>query len=220
MSSERVMKIVLVGDSGVGKSSLFVRYCDGQWRSEGAGSTVADDTKTKVIEVVNKQKPTQVTLHIHDTIGQERFGNLTSSSFRSAQGVLLCYDITDKESFDHLTLWRKEITKYAPADVVICLLGLKIDLVRERVIPTEDGQSLSESWKAPFFEVSAKTNTNINEAVMALAQRVMGMRNPETRLIKSPSIKLVTKKKTPMFNSINTTYIYYLLFTHRYFNCT
>jgi len=185
---EKVMKLVLVGDSGVGKSSFFLRYCDGVGINEGAASTVGVDIKHKVVELEGKKRrKTMITLQICDTAGQERFGTLTSSLFRAAQGLFVCYDICDRDSFAHATSWRNEIAKYAPKDAVICLIGMKSDLEHKRQVSENDGRTLAETWNVPFFEVSSKNNVNVNEAATTLAQKVSLLKSVETRLVKSPS---------------------------------
>jgi len=192
---EKVMKLVLVGDSGVGKSSFFLRYCDGIAPNEG-GATVGVDIKHKVVELEGrKRRKTMVTLQICDTAGQERFGTLTSSLFRAAQGLFVCYDICDRDSFDHATNWRNEIIKYAPKEAVVCLLGMKSDLDHKRVVPESEGRSLAESWNVPFFEVSSKTNSNVTEAAITLAQKVSLLKSVENRLVKSPSVQLRVSTK-------------------------
>jgi len=119
-----------------------------------------------------------------------RFGTLTSSLFRAAQGLFICYSITDRESFDHAANWRNEVNKYAPKDAVICLIGMKSDLESKRQVSENDGRALAEAWNVPFFEVSSKTNVNVTEAAITLAQKVTLMKSVENRLVKSPSVQL------------------------------
>jgi len=169
---DKVMKILFVGDSGVGKSSLFLRYMDGIVPNDTV-PTVGEDVKHKTIELeTTKRKVERVTLQVCDTAGQERFGTLTSSLYRLAQGILICYDSTDSETFNHVNNWRAEIMNYAPKDAQICLIATKTDLSTRRQISTEAGKNMADSWHVPFFEVSARTNANVDEAIAELARRI------------------------------------------------
>jgi len=189
---EKVMKILFVGDSGVGKSSLFLRYADGVVPNDSV-PTVSVDMKFKVIELeTTKRKIERVKLQLCDTAGQERFGTLTSSLYRLAQGVLICYDITDSETFGHVEEWRTEIAKYAPKDTFLCLVGLKSDLELRRQVPTSEGKSMAESWHVPFFELSSKTGDNIDEAVSELARRITVAKSVDN---KGPPAPRITRQR-------------------------
>jgi len=168
---EKVVRILLVGNSAVGKTSLFLRYAEGIEPGLG-GPTVTTDVKEKIVELeTTKRKMERVKLHLVDTAGQERFGTLTSSLYRLISGVLICYDITDAESFAQVNVWRNEVITYAPKDTLVSLVGLKSDLEVRRQIDKGTAKSTADSWHVPFFEVSAKTNTNVDEAIEELARR-------------------------------------------------
>ncbi|XP_070185263.1 ras-related protein Rab-26-like isoform X3 [Littorina saxatilis] len=132
-------KVMLIGDSGVGKTCLLVRFKDGTFLSGSFISTVGIDFRNKVVEVDGAK----VKLQIWDTAGQERFRSITRAYYRDANALLLLYDVTNKASFDNIRAWLAEINEYAQEDVVIMLLGNKCDSAAERVIRKEDGERLA-----------------------------------------------------------------------------
>uniref|UniRef100_A0A670JA75 RAB37, member RAS onco family n=1 Tax=Podarcis muralis TaxID=64176 RepID=A0A670JA75_PODMU len=132
-------KVMLLGDSGVGKTCFLIQFKDGAFLSGTFIATVGIDFRNKVVTVDG----VKVKLQIWDTAGQERFRSVTHAYYRDAQALLLLYDITSKMSFDNIRAWLTEIHEYAQKDVVIMLLGNKADVSSERVIRTEDGESLA-----------------------------------------------------------------------------
>ncbi|XP_074080738.1 ras-related protein Rab-37 isoform X2 [Macrotis lagotis] len=114
----------------------------------------------------------KVKLQIWDTAGQERFRSVTHAYYRDAQALLLLYDITNKSSFDNIRAWLTEIHEYAQKDVVIMLLGNKADVSRERVVRSEDGETLAREYGVPFMETSAKTGMNVELAFLAIAREL------------------------------------------------
>ncbi|XP_048653865.1 ras-related protein Rab-37 isoform X5 [Marmota marmota marmota] len=132
-------KTILVGDSGVGKTSLLVQFDQGKFIPGSFSATVGIGFTNKVVTVDG----VRVKLQIWDTAGQERFRSVTHAYYRDAQALLLLYDITNKSSFDNIRAWLTEIHEYAQRDVVIMLLGNKADVSSERVIRSEDGETLA-----------------------------------------------------------------------------
>ncbi|XP_067673030.1 ras-related protein Rab-37-like isoform X4 [Haliotis asinina] len=159
-------KVMLIGDSGVGKTCLLVRFKDGTFLSGSFISTVGIDFRNKVVDV----EGTKVKLQIWDTAGQERFRSITRAYYRDANALLLLYDVTNKASFDNIRAWLAEINEYAQEDVVIMLLGNKADIAGERVIRREDGERLAKEYGVAFMETSAKTGMNVELAFMAVAR--------------------------------------------------
>ncbi|OWF49796.1 ras-related protein Rab-37-like isoform X1 [Mizuhopecten yessoensis] len=159
-------KVMLIGDSGVGKTCLLVRFKDGAFLSGSFISTVGIDFRNKVVDVDG----TKVKLQIWDTAGQERFRSVTHAYYRDAHALLLLYDVTNKASFDNIRAWLGEINEYAQEDVVIMLLGNKSDSTADRVIRTEDGEKLAKEYSVAFMETSAKTGMNVDLAFMAVAR--------------------------------------------------
>ena len=160
-----IFKVLLLGNSDVGKSSLILRYVDQVW-SDTFVPTIGVDFKVKTLEIDNKQ----IKMQIWDTAGQERFRNVISSYFRGSHGIFLIYDITNRDSFKNLENWLIEIEKNASQNVLKILIGNKSDLVDDREIKTEEGQAFANRNGMKFNETSAKMNTNVNEAFETLAK--------------------------------------------------
>ncbi|XP_048869851.1 ras-related protein Rab-37-like isoform X2 [Brienomyrus brachyistius] len=161
-------KVMLLGDSAVGKTCFLVQFKDGTFLAGNFIATVGIDYRNKVVTVDNLK----VKLQIWDTAGQERFRSVTHAYYRDAQALLLLYDITSKSSFDNIRAWLTEIHEYAQKDVVIMLLGNKSDMVHERVIKQEEGQKLAREYGVPFMETSAKTGINVELAFLAVAKEL------------------------------------------------
>ncbi|XP_050630459.1 ras-related protein Rab-26 isoform X1 [Macaca thibetana thibetana] len=133
-------KVMLVGDSGVGKTCLLVRFKDGAFLAGTFISTVGIDFRNKVLDVDG----VKVKLQMWDTAGQERFRSVTHAYYRDAHALLLLYDVTNKASFDNIQAWLAEIHEYAQHDVALMLLGNKVDSAHERVVKREDGEKLAK----------------------------------------------------------------------------
>ncbi|XP_063265809.1 ras-related protein Rab-37 isoform X1 [Prinia subflava] len=184
-------KVMLLGDSGVGKTCFLLQFKDGAFLSGTFIATVGIDFRNKVVAVdgvkvkLQGWEPQQqlgeaalpaltraVSRQIWDTAGQERFRSVTHAYYRDAQALLLLYDITSKMSFDNIRAWLTEIHEYAQKDVVIMLLGNKADVSSERAVRTEDGASLAREYGVPFMETSAKTGMNVELAFLAIAKEL------------------------------------------------
>uniref|UniRef100_A0A8C5WZA0 small monomeric GTPase n=1 Tax=Laticauda laticaudata TaxID=8630 RepID=A0A8C5WZA0_LATLA len=166
-------KIVMVGDSFVGKTSILRRYTDfcttGRAPPSSYITTVGIDFKVKTISCDN----TTMKLQIWDTAGQERFHTFTTSFFRGAHGFVLVYDITDGKSFQGISHWIKDIYEKVGEDTDIILLGNKCDKEAERIISKNKGEKLAWEYGIPFFETSAKDNINIEKAFSVLAKEIL-----------------------------------------------
>jgi len=160
-------KILLIGDSGVGKSCLLLRFADNSWTDTHI-STIGVDFKIKTLEIDGKT----VKLQIWDTAGQERFRTITSSYYRGAQGIILVYDCTDKESFNNVKQWIGEIERYACENVNKLLVGNKADLADERQVDTNAAKEFAESYGIPFIETSAKTSYNVEKCFVQMAAAI------------------------------------------------
>ena len=158
----------MIGNSGVGKSCLLIRFTDDTF-SDSYVTTVGVDFKIKTLDIEGKS----CKLQIWDTAGQERFRNIISSYYRGAQGIMLVYDITDMESFQNLNTWLIEIEKNASKNVYKILVGNKCDMENERKVTVEQGKEFAEQYGMQFFETSAKNSTNVSDAFIAMTKEVM-----------------------------------------------
>ena len=156
---EKLFKILLLGDSSVGKSSLFLSFMDKSW-NETFVPTIGVDFKIKTINVNNMN----IKYQVWDTAGQERFRTIISSYYKGAHGILLVYDITLKESFESLNDWLNEIKKNTSKNIVKVLIGNKIDLNDKRVISFDEAKEFADNNSMKYIETSAKTSTNVDQA--------------------------------------------------------
>ncbi|CAL9099025.1 unnamed protein product [Musa textilis] len=154
--SDYLFKLLLIGDSSVGKSCLLLRFADDSY-VDSYISTIGVDFKIRTVELDGKT----VKLQIWDTAGQEWFKTITSSYYRGAHGIIIVYDITEMESFDNIRQWLSEIDRYASDSVCKLLVGNKCDLVENRVVEMEKAKAFADSFGIPFIETSAKDSINV-----------------------------------------------------------
>lgn len=159
------IKLLMIGDSGVGKTCLLLRYANDSF-SPTFITTIGIDFKIKNITLDDKK----VKLQIWDTAGQERFRTITTSYFRGAEGILLVYDVTDRASFNSIRNWVGQIQQHADVNVSKILVGNKCDMSDDRVISTEEGQKLADEYGIQFFETSAKSSVNVDSGFIAIAR--------------------------------------------------
>lgn len=165
---DTTIKLLLIGDSGVGKSCLLLRFSDNSFTPSFI-TTIGIDFKIRTIELEGKR----IKLQIWDTAGQERFRTITTAYYRGAMGILLLYDVTNEESYENIRNWMANIQENAAETVNKVLVGNKCDLAAKRKIPTEKGQQLADEYGMPFFETSAKTNENVEEAFTKITRDIM-----------------------------------------------
>ncbi|CAG9764024.1 unnamed protein product [Ceutorhynchus assimilis] len=161
-----LFKIVLIGDCGTGKTCVVQRFKNGTF-IERHGNTIGVDFSMKTVTVDGKE----VKLQIWDTAGQERFRTITQSYYRSANGVIIVYDITKRSSFLSVARWVEEVRRYSGNSVLLALVGNKADLESCREVEFEEAEALSQYMPEVLFvlEASAKDNSNVEEAFMCLA---------------------------------------------------
>ncbi|KAL0088076.1 ras family-domain-containing protein [Phycomyces blakesleeanus] len=164
-----IIKYIIVGDSGVGKSCLLLQFTDKRFYS-GRELTIGVEFGTKFITVDGKQ----VKLQIWDTAGQESFRSITQSYYRGAAGALLVYDISRRESFEHIPMWLADVRKHANPHTTIMLIGNKSDLdPRQRQVTHEEAAKFAKDNDIPLFlETSAKSSDNVEEAFIKTAEDV------------------------------------------------
>ena len=160
------LRIIVLGNSSVGKTSLILRYTEDTFNTSFA-VTIGLDYKVKK-EVINGKN---VTLQLWDTGGQERFRNITKSYYGKANGVVLVYDCTDVKSFQEIRSWITQIESHARVDIVKVLVAAKCD--KEDVkVSLEMGQNLAEEYNIKFFVTSSKTGQNVNETFSYVAEEI------------------------------------------------
>ncbi|SAM09710.1 hypothetical protein [Absidia glauca] len=162
-----LFKLLLIGDSGVGKSCLLLRFADDSY-TESYISTIGVDFKIRTIELDGKT----VKLQIWDTAGQERFRTITSSYYRGAHGIIIVYDVTDQDSFNNVEQWIREVDRYAAEDIEKVLIGNKNDLVDKKVVDINQAQELADSYGMALLETSAKESTNVEQAFLTMARQI------------------------------------------------
>ena len=176
---DHLFKVLMVGDSGVGKSCMLLRFVDQQY-NETYISTIGVDFRIKTVDVAGKK----VKLQIWDTAGQERFRTITSSYYRGAHGIMIVYDTTSNQSFTNVKQWLHEITRYAGDHVEKVLVGNKSDQTTRKEVNYATGKQLADDLGMNFIETSAKSGTNINELFVNFANH----------MLKNKSITVIDKK--------------------------
>lgn len=162
-----LFKIVMIGDSGVGKSNLLSRFTRNEFTIECL-STIGVEFATKSVAVDSKSIKAQ----IWDTAGQERFCAISNVYYRRAVGALLVYDITDSQTYENVATWLKDLKDHADGNIVIMLVGNKCDLKHLRAVPTETAQQFADSNQMSFIETSALNSTNVEEAFTSVVKSI------------------------------------------------
>lgn len=165
---DHLLKLVLVGDSAVGKTSLLLTFVQGEF-NEDSGSTVGVDLKVKM----HNHRGKCLKLTIWDTAGQERFRTLTSAYYRGGHGIVFVYDTTNRASFDNLKSWLAEADVYTTRQAIKMLVGNKIDKTAERVVSKAEGMAFARTHSMLFIEASAKTSEGVQQAFDELCQKVL-----------------------------------------------
>ncbi|CAI2724297.1 unnamed protein product [Schistosoma spindalis] len=161
-------KLLLIGDSGVGKSSLLMRYTNDCFESQ-LSATIGVDFKVKLVTVPDG---TKIKLSIWDTAGQERFRTLTPNVYRGSHAAVFVFDVSNRESFDHLSSWMEELKTYSDnPNMIKLLVGNKIDNI-SREISREEGLRFARLYSMPYAETSAKTSEGVNQLFSDVVIRI------------------------------------------------
>eukprot|EP00477_Mikrocytos_mackini_P001274 GAHX01001362.1.p1 GENE.GAHX01001362.1~~GAHX01001362.1.p1 ORF type:complete len:218 (-),score=39.58 GAHX01001362.1:38-649(-) len=171
-NTELLIKVVLVGDSSVGKSSILNRYAKNDYK-EDYKTTIGVD-----FEIMDKViKGYKSHIQIWDTAGQERFRSIASSHYRGSSVIIIVYDITNKSSFQNIENWRKEIDKYVSADnYQLLIVGNKKDLENDRKVEYEEAKSLASELECDFIETSAKEGINVDSAFDLILNKCVSLK--------------------------------------------
>ncbi|CAF0821911.1 unnamed protein product [Didymodactylos carnosus] len=172
-------KILLIGDSGVGKTCLMFRFADNMF-AETFTPTIGIDFKIKTVRVRDKT----IKLQLWDTAGQEKFYNITRSYYRNADAILLVYDRTEAVTFQNIARWMRNIDENVsyPDDVIRILVGNKSDLQNRLLITSNEGKALADKYHVDFFETSAKSESspNVNKMFYYLTEKLLDRRTNES----------------------------------------
>ncbi|KAI8618411.1 ras family-domain-containing protein [Chytriomyces sp. MP71] len=171
---EATFKLLMIGDSGVGKSCLLLRFTEDAWlQPDECAATIGVDFKVKTMDVDGKKYK----LTIWDTAGQERFRTLTSSYYRGAQGVIMVYDVTQRDSFDHLSTWFNELETYSSNPLVVkMIVGNKVDKETgeaTRQVSRKEGEAFAKRMGTLFIEASAKTRAGVKDAFLEVVRKII-----------------------------------------------
>lgn len=192
--SEQEKKISLtfltIGSSTVGKSSFITRYAKNEYK-ENIYSTVGIDYQSKSFSMFGMK----IAVKIFDTAGQERFRGLARSYYKNADGIILMYNIADRDSYNDVEKWRREIKENASSKSMLLLVGNKCDLEENRKTTKEEAESLAKKSEMDYFECSAKTGKNVNEAIEHLVEQCLKKRGINTNIIQEKEEK---KKEEPV----------------------
>nr|CAH8873550.1 unnamed protein product [Trichobilharzia regenti] len=167
MSYAYLFKYIIIGDTAVGKSCLLLQFTDKRFQPV-YDLTIGVEFGARMVNIADKQ----IKLQIWDTAGQESFRSITRSYYRGAAGALLVYDVTRRDTFNHLASWLQDAQQHASPNMVITLVGNKFDLDAKREVKQEEGESFAREHKLLFIETSAKTGANVEQAFSVTARAI------------------------------------------------
>ena len=173
-SYDEKIKIMIIGETKIGKTSLISRYCKNEFIGGAYLSTIGIDFQVKDL-VFNDKK---IKVQIWDTAGQERYRNIAKNYFQSSDGFIIVYDISNTESFDKLDYWIEQIKTNSQEFTKMILFGNKSDIIEERKISKEEGEQYAKNNNIHFFEVSAKEGTNVNQAFEYFIKDILNCFSP------------------------------------------
>ena len=185
------LKLMILGDSSVGKSSILRKYCKNEFYEKYV-ATIGIDFQIKNVNINNKK----IKLQIWDTAGQERYRVVTKNYFNSSDGFIIIYDITNKDSFDNISNWIEQITTIVGKNVKCIIFGNKKDLKEKRKVEFDEGKELAEKYNCNFFETSAKEGDNIEEGFLNITTDILSdIKSVQERRNNSSILKTQKKKQ-------------------------
>ena len=185
---EQLYKIIIIGDSGVGKSNILGRYLHNEFKHD-TKSTVGVEFGSKQLKVDG----VNIKLQIWDTAGEERYRAITSAYYKGSKGCFIVYDITSEISFENVEKWYEEIRKSAEKEISVILIGNKCDLENERKVSIEMGQNTAKNLNCPFFETSALNNTNIEAVFQNISENIYNRCKNDKNLEDDDDYEIVPK---------------------------
>ena len=183
MDEESIYKVLLLGDTTVGKTCFLLKYTDKTFIDEHM-TTIGLDYRLKTLKLKDGK---EIKLQIWDTAGQERFRTITKSYYKGSEGILLIYDVTKRESFENVKTWVSQIREEVSKSSVIYVVGNKIDLEDTRKVTTEEGVNLAKELELPFKEASAKNGINIDETFYDLAEMIDKIHGKNQKVLRNIS---------------------------------
>lgn len=183
-----LFKLVVIGDTNIGKSCLLSRFIDNYY-STSFISTIGVDFKVKTIKIDNKL----IKIQIWDTAGQCRFRTITNSYYRGSHGIFIVYDISNRQSFNNIEIWIRDVNKFVSDNTIKMLIGTKSDLNNQRKVSKEEAQLLADKLNMNYIETSAKDNININDPFINISKE----------LLKNYNQKIESNKEINIFISEN-----------------
>ena len=195
MEEECVYKVLLLGDACTDKSAFLMRYTDKTFQDIHM-ATIGLGYRLKAMKL---KKGKNIKLQIWDTAGQDRFRAITKNYYKGSHGIILLYDVTNLQSFENIKSWINQIREEASPNVVIYLVGCKIDLEEERKVTKKDGEKLAEELGLPFLEASGKSGINVNEVFDDIVERIDDVYGN----LSKKTTKIYKAKKKGFFNFLN-----------------
>ncbi|OIR58845.1 MAG: GTPase Rab1/YPT1, small G protein superfamily [Amphiamblys sp. WSBS2006] len=185
-----LFKLLLIGNSSVGKSCLLLRFADDTY-TENYVSTIGVDFKIRTVEMDGKT----IKLQLWDTAGQERFQTITSSYYRGAHGIIIVYDVTDPDSFKSVEKWIHEADRYASDNVAKLIVGNKTDLFEKRAVESQTAKEFADARNIPLIETSAKNATNVENAFLEMAKQIKDRVGSSAQSGQAPGVSLASGGK-------------------------
>jgi small GTP-binding protein len=164
---EHLVKVLMLGDASVGKTSLVNRFC-GDSFTENTVATIGIDFKWKNLE----HNGAKLRMQVWDTAGQERFRTLSPQYYRAAHGVVVCFDCTERRTFENLGTWLQAISENRDGEIQVIIVANKMDLSAQRAVSTAEGEALAKKHGFAFFEVSAKSGAGVETAFLQLVDKI------------------------------------------------